>query len=303
MKTYSEKTAAAVVNSLLRAVRKTGREALHNAWTDEQGRTCATDGFRAYCLNKEPRGLSVTWTCKPDPAAAAARRADNNKIIAHVFQALDAGNVVEMPAPDMDAVKSFLDADKAAGGKGIFDLGKEFPSVNVKYLFDLCRLFPVAKWYVDKDPAARMVRPVYVVADEGRALLLPVRVLDKPSKAPEAPAARPENISPAPAPAAAPVEKPAAPAAAENAYYYIYSRPAGGKCFQVTDIGRGAVGMKKIHAPFYMERHVEKVKQILDRMADDNPGAVFQLRKADGKTVVYTAATVTPETFAAMIAA
>ena len=280
MKTYSEKTAAAVMNSLLRAARKTPREGLHDAWTDEQGRTCALDGFRAYCLNTAPAGMLETWTCKPDPAAAAARRADNNKILAHVFAALEAGNVAEMPAPDADAVKSFLDAEKKEPAhQWLYDLGPEFPLVNVKYLHDIIRLFPVAKWYVDADPYARMVRPIYIVADEGRACLLPCRSDKKPCKAPEKPAD-------------------------ETAWkYFIYSRPAGEKRFLLTNLNEGTVGMKKIYAPRYMERDVEKVKLMLDRVADENPGAIFQLRKLDGKTVVYTAATVTPETFAAMIAA
>lgn len=299
MKTYSEKTAAAVMNSLLRAARKTPREGLHNAWTDEQGRTCALDGFRAYCLNTAPAGMLETWTCKPDPAAAAARRADNNKILAHVFAALEAGNVAEMPAPDADAVKTFLDAEKKEPAhQWLYDLGPEFPLVNVKYLHDIIRLFPVAKWYVDADPYARMVRPIYIVADEGRACLLPCRNDKKPCKAPETPAAAPVE-KPAPAPAAAP-ETPAEEAPWK---YFIYSRPAGEKRFLLTNLNEGTVGMKKIYAPRYMERDVEKVKLMLDRVADENPGAIFQLRKLDGKTVVYTAATVTPETFAAMIAA
>lgn len=202
---YNEKTAAAVLNSLLRAARKQPREGLHDAWTDEQGRTCALDGFRAYCLNTAPAGMQVTWTCRPDPARAAARAAENNAILARVFAALDAGKVVEMPAPDADAVKAFIAAEKQEPThKGIYDLGKDFPAVNMKYLYDIIRLFPAAKWYVSADPYARMVSPIFIVADEGRACLLPVRVDSKPWKAPEAPAAPVEK------PAPAPVKKPAA---------------------------------------------------------------------------------------------
>lgn len=296
---YTEKAAAAVINSLLRTARKMPRESLHNAWTDEQGRTCAMDGFRAYCLNAAPAGMQVTLTCRPDPARAAAYAAENNKILDYIFKPLDAGKTVEMPAPDADAVKAFMAADKKQGGRGVYDLGKEFPAVNVKYLWDIIRLFPAAKWYVLADPYARMVNPVFIIADEGRACLLPIRQASKPCKAPEAPAA-------------APVEKPAAGrpetiSADEPPLkydYFVYTRPAGEKRFLLTNLSEGTVGMKKFCAPRYKEKHLEQVKEMLDLAAAENPGAVFQLRKLDGKKVVYTAVpTVTPEMFADMIAA
>lgn len=297
---YNEKTAAAVVNALLRAARKLPREGLHDAWTDEQGRTCAMDGFRAYCLNAAPAGMRETWTCRPDPARAAARAAANNNILAHVFAALDAGKVVEMPAPDADAVKTFIAAEKQQPThKGIYDLGTEFPAVNMKYLYDIIRLFPAAKWYVNVDPYARMVSPIFIVADEGRACLLPVRVDSKPWKAPEAPAS--------------PVEKPAATQRPETISddkapwtydYFVYSRPAGEKRFLLTNLREGTVGMKRFYAPRYKKQDAEKIMEMLDAVAADNPGCIFQLRKLDGKTVVYTAVpTVTPEQFAASIAA
>lgn len=294
---YNEKTAAAVINSLLRAARKSPRESLHDAWTDEQGRTCAMDGYRAYCLNTAPNGMRETWTCRPDPARAAARAADNNKILAHVFNPLDAGKTVEMPAPDADAVKSFMAADKQQGGRGVYDLGKEFPAVNVKYLWDIIRLFPAAKWYVLADPYARMVSPVFIVADEGRACLLPIRQDSKPWKAPEAPAA--------------PVEKPAAkrPETISNdpspALYAVYAKLPRAKSYALADMANGRVGVRRIYAPVYNDSHLDKLKELLDEVAGENPGHSFQIRTMDKRPkIIYTAVpTVTPEMFADMIAA
>ena len=80
---YNQKTAAAVMNSLLRAARKMHRESLHDVWTDEQGRTCASDGYRAYVLNAAPAGLKSTLANRPNPARAA----ENNKIW-HAYSAL-----------------------------------------------------------------------------------------------------------------------------------------------------------------------------------------------------------------------
>lgn len=86
--------------------------------------------------------------------------------------------------------------------------------------------------------------------------------------------------------------------------YFVYSRPAGGKRFLLTNLREGTVGMKKFYATMYKEKHLEQIKEMLDLAAAENPGAVFQLRKLDGKKVVYTAVpTVTPEMFAARIAA
>ena len=303
---YNEKTAAAVVNALLRAARKLPREGLHDAWTDEQGRICAMDGFRAYCLSAAPAGMRETWTCRPDPARAAARAAANNNILAHVFAALDAGKVVEMPAPDADAVKTFIAAEKQQPThKGIYDLGTEFPAVNMKYLYDIIRLFPAAKWYVNVDPYARMVSPIFIVADEGRACLLPVRVDSKPWKAPEAPAVPVEK------PAPAPVKKPAAkrPETVSNdpapALYFVYAKLPGAKSFALADMANGRVGVRRFYAPIYNDSHLDKLKDLLDEVAGENPGHAFQIRTMSKRPkIIYTAVpTVTPEPFAASIAA
>lgn len=277
MKHYTEKTAAAVINGLLKAARKTPREGMHNPWTDEKGRACVCDGFRACRLAKLPAGVNVLPTNTEQEAPT--------KAVDFVFSTLDAGNVVEMPAPDMDAVKTVLTACRAdASSNFIYDLGEEYPAVNVSYLYDLVRLFPAAKWYVFTDPAKRMISPIFAVCEEGSAALLPIRTTAK-SK-PAKPTQRPANI----------------PAVKE--WFYVYSRPVGEKRFLLTDLGRGSVGINKFYAPRYEEENLDRVKDMLDEAAAINPGATFQLRKANGRAVVYTAVpTFTPEGFAAMIAA
>ncbi len=81
--------------------------------------------------------------------------------------------------------------------------------------------------------------------------------------------------------------------------YFVYSRPAGEKRFLLTNLHEGTVGIKKLYAPRYQGKHLEQIKEMLNLVAAENPGAVFQLRKLDGKTVVYTAAPmVAPKMFA-----
>lgn len=69
--------------------------------------------------------------------------------------------------------------------------------------------------------------------------------------------------------------------------YYVYSKPNGEKRFLLTDIQRGTIGLKKLFAPRYPSEYLDGLKKALDYMAAQNPGAVFQLRKIDGKTIVY----------------
>lgn len=71
--------------------------------------------------------------------------------------------------------------------------------------------------------------------------------------------------------------------------FFIYSRPAGEKRFLLTDLARGTVGMGKAYAPRYRKEQLDQLKQLLDNMVAACPGAAFQLRRLDGKTVVYTA--------------
>lgn len=70
--------------------------------------------------------------------------------------------------------------------------------------------------------------------------------------------------------------------------FFVYSRPAGEKRFALTDLARGTVGLGKIYAPRYRAEQLEPLKKWLDLAAATYPGAVFQIRRLDGKTVVYT---------------
>lgn len=272
MMKYTAKTAAAVCNRLLKAARKTPRELFHDAWTDKTGRCCLSDGFRAYRLSSCPDGLNAD---RPAPLVCG-NPFDLDK---SAFSSLDTGDVVEMPAPDVNAVKTFIAAEKQKPGANmVYDLGAEFPSVNALYLLDMLRLFPCAKWYVDPDPYARMIRPVFAVCDEGSAALFPVRVASKPCKPRETPSDFLQT----------------------EYKYFIYGRLPGDSRFRLADVGRGAIGVKKLCAPRYQEQHLDRIKDMLDDCAAQNPGVDFQLRTLDGRRTVYTAVPIfTPEGFAA----
>lgn len=289
MKTYTEKTAAAVCNRLLQAARKNNdHPAFHNAWTDSKGRCVLTDTFRAYRLNKAPAGLSEILQTGMD-------KQENRIALDKVFVPLDAGMLVEMPAPDVNAVKSFIaECKKSDSDHFDYELGPEYPVVNAKYLLDVLRLFPSAKWFVNPDIHYRMIRPVFAVCAEGSACVVPIRVFNR------RPQTTPEPVQDKPT-----AQRPKTISDGNGGFdYFIYSRPAGSSRYYLTDMGQGTVGVTKMYAPRYQEKNLERIKELLDRAAADNPGASFQLRKLDGKRVVYTAApTISPEEFADLIAA
>lgn len=69
--------------------------------------------------------------------------------------------------------------------------------------------------------------------------------------------------------------------------FFVYSRPAGEKRFLLTDLARGTVGMGKAYAPRYRKDQLDQLRRLLDLAAAANPGAVFQLRRLNGRSVVY----------------
>lgn len=296
MKKYTAKAAAAVFNSLLRSTAKSPRENLRFAWIDKAGRQCVCDGYRAYRISEPLPGLPMM----PDHLQPID--------IDVFFAPLYAGKVEEMPAPDADAVKAFVEANrvqhkaKRVFNGAAYDLGKCYPCINPLYVLDALKLFPGAKWYVDADPYRRMISPVIVQSEHGAAIILPIRSSAKPCRKPEKPAA---PVKPAA------TEKPAAPVKpaakrpenipAAGYAYFLYVRFASR--FTLADVGRGLSGVNKLFAPRYKEKDLEAVKALADEVAAENRCRV-QIRKLNGKTVVYEAVpTFTPERFAEVFVA
>ena len=300
---YTEKKAASLCNRVLNGARKDmNRRMLHNPWTDNEGRFCVCDGFRAYRLNEQPAGIVEKLSVNVDPSL---QHIDLDTIFSPLYKE---GRYTEMPRPDLDTLKAFIKEEhQRPAPKNIYDLGAEYPAVNMAYLRDVLELFPDGRFFVDADPYARMIHPIFVKSERGTAAVLPIRTDAKPWKKPEE------------KPAAAPVEEtPAAPAAAEQPAakpekhsepavyaYWVYSRPAGENRFLLTNINQGAVGIGRFYAPRYKEEHFDKLKDLLETLAFDNPGAIFQIRTIAKKprTVFTTAPVLTPEMFAAQFAA
>lgn len=277
MKTYSHKTAAAMLKSVMKSAAKNNHPEMSKAWIDEGGFTCACDGFRAYRVAVSPFGLDDYEKTYADKAPVDLLR---------VFKGMDEREMISIPAPDPAAIRAFIQEEKKTGAnKGIYSLGDGLPFVNMYYIREMVQIFPAAKWYVDADPETRMIRPVFCVCDEGQGALCPVRKMQETPAAPQ----RPETIS----------------APDESAAYAVYVKEPGEKSFALADMANGRIGVRRFYAPIYMERHLDRLKELLDHSAAENPGCIFQIRRMDKRPkAVYTAVpTYDPEEFAAMIAA
>ena len=170
-KKYTEKTAAAICRKVLKSCKQSRPKntEFHTGWTDAAGRACFCDGYRAYRLKSQVDGV---------PMAEPGKIPMN---LDTAFRPLDAGKVVEMPAPDPDAVKTFIAEHRyMRKAKNIFDktpydLGELFPLVNPEFVADVLRLFPGGKWYVSESVQARQCAPVFIVHEQGTACILPVK--------------------------------------------------------------------------------------------------------------------------------
>lgn len=306
-KQFTEKTAAAVLNRLLKSCIKNQpkREAYHKAWIDAAGRQCVCDGYRAYRINT--RLDAVETSAEQIPM-------DLDKI----FQPLNAGKVEEMPAPDPEAVNLAIIDGKNHSRPALYDCGPEKPAFNAEYLREILRLFPGAKWYFN--PAAPTTGPAFIVHDAGSACICPVRkkqehpadgqtAPEKPAADQTPPAAPAPEQEPEPAPKPKP-EKPAEtvpPAAFKNLVFFVYMKAPGDKNFSLADIHKGTNRLTAIYAPRYTEDRRQELEQALDCLAAGNPGFTFQIRRIDNKKTVFTSnpdrAVFTPDRFAELFAA
>lgn len=173
MARYTDKKAARYCNEVLKCAREWMKDKpdLHTAWEDNFGRTFVCDGFRAYRLEKRPNGLEEIWTVHVHKETKAER--ERRERVHNGIEAMFDGNILENMAPVPVEYADVMTAYKTSED-WTMDLGEDFPVVNVKYLRQAMEMLPGAKVYC-QDNARRMVSPVYVISENGVALILPIR--------------------------------------------------------------------------------------------------------------------------------
>jgi len=306
-KQFTEKTAAAVLNRLLKCCQKNQpkKEAFHKAWIDAAGRQCVCDGYRAYRINA--RLDAVETSAEQIPM-------DLDKI----FQPLNVGKVEEMPAPDPEAVNLAIIDGKNHSRPALYDCGPGKPAFNAEYLREILRLFPGGRWYIETAENRRCCAPAFVVHDAGSACICPVRKKqDQPAETPAAPepsaadqSAEPAVPDPAPAPAAGADEK--APEQflkplLKKYTFFVYAKHPGDKNFSLADPAHGVNKLQVLYTPRFTDAEFPKLKSFLDYLSIVNPGAVYQIRTIEKRKTVYTtapeSAVFTPEDFVTLFAA
>lgn len=160
--------AARTLTAILTAQKKNDRrETLHYAWLDAAGRQCVCNGFQAFRLN-------TPLPLEPRPADAP-KPFDLDKIfptpecIASDYQAIK--------LPDAAAVKAFIAVERAKNGRKaapVWDFGDGLPAVNARFLLDLYAVFPDASEAYIKTDYTCYNSPMFVKAEGGDALLLPL---------------------------------------------------------------------------------------------------------------------------------
>lgn len=163
----SSKNAAAIISRMLKSA---NREALQSTWTDESGRQCACDGFRAYRL-KEALPLPVA----PENAAPINLPA--------IFDPILRRKNIPIPHTERGDVKAYIEIQRAEHGRHYtpeWSFGPGLPTVNAVYLFELLSVFPDAVLYTEED---NEISPLYAVSECGDGLLLPLRKAKKTATA------------------------------------------------------------------------------------------------------------------------
>lgn len=175
-----------IIRGVLRradAVRNGGENSpIKYQWTDAEGYQCVCDGAMmirlADALPLPPRPASAS---KPLNTAQFFRK-DVTTDDAFDF----------LPLPDPADVRAFIRADRArlsavpagrqrkeartSGKYFIWDFGKGRPCVNAMYLLEIMTIFPDAKRIYFRRGRAGLASALQVVASNGDAVILPVRL-------------------------------------------------------------------------------------------------------------------------------
>ena len=135
------------------------RENFRGVWTDDQGRSCLCDGFRAVRVSDSFASIPVV------PAWPELPR---------VFSGPEKYTRV-LDLPTVTAVKKSAAEQRAAEGRTCrpaFDFGDELPLVSSDYLLDMLALLPGCTAYIADSSAD--LSPIYFKSESGDGILLPV---------------------------------------------------------------------------------------------------------------------------------
>ncbi|MBQ8708551.1 MAG: hypothetical protein IJ523_10730 [Succinivibrionaceae bacterium] len=168
--------ATRTIKAMLDGMKKhDARTSLHYAWTDEQGRQCVCDGYRAYRLTEH-------LPLEPRPENAG-KPIDLGKIVPDI----SSGVYAAVPLPSISELRAYITVERAKIAHipakrrpGIYyDLGDGAPIVNAQYLLDLLAVFPDAAVIFYNIMSTKRHAPLVVRTERGDGVLLPCHIPEK----------------------------------------------------------------------------------------------------------------------------
>ncbi|MBQ6960909.1 MAG: hypothetical protein IJP78_08040 [Clostridia bacterium] len=172
--------AVKTITRMLNDVKKSNRPALAYAWTDDQGRQCACDGFRAYRLKD-----ALPLEARPDDAGEPV---DLDKVfhapVNDPALALELPTVAELKAHiavETANARATLSRAERKNFTPIWDFGEGKPAVNAGFLLDMLAVMGNdAKAFADTlTGKMNALATVWFTSERGDALLLPMRIAEK----------------------------------------------------------------------------------------------------------------------------
>ena len=135
------------------------RESLRGVWTDDQGRSCLCDGYRAVRTVDTFASIPAVEPWPELPRVFAEPMRYN----------------IELPLPSIADLKKTIADQKAKEGRNarpVYDFGIDLPYVNAVYLLDMLMLLPDAVAYIA--PSRSDYCPIYFKSEKGDGILLPI---------------------------------------------------------------------------------------------------------------------------------
>ena len=163
-----------IINDMLKALLKSNVGAyppqsvsrMSTPWYDNEGRACATDGYRAFRFN--PGVYSIVGEISPDA---------DPKMFNRVWDHLSEKCTEKLERPDRAALKKHIVVERATGYKTPiyrFPMVSCATFVNAEYLLDLMLVFPEV-YYLYREPG-NPLSPLIAKGADGDAILLPINM-------------------------------------------------------------------------------------------------------------------------------
>ena len=170
----NDPTASAMLDDLRGALEAAVRERAASAKGEGNAARTLTSILTAQKKNSRREALNYAWL------DAAPKPFDLDKIFPAPADLASEYRVIKLP--DAAEVKAFIAVERAKNGRKaapVWDFGDGLPAVNARFLLDLFAVFPDASEAYIKTDYTRYNSPMFVKAEGGDALLLPLMDDDK----------------------------------------------------------------------------------------------------------------------------